>query len=194
MRVADRLVQVADGFWNAAAPGNILHVAVRRTAPDRREAFAEAQARFLELLLGRDGVGPHYELKAVKGMGSVDGITVGLTVFASDEAMASAYEALGEHEAFMAYVSTFETLASQFARSVDNTRRPGEDGGLEPPCGPSNPDIWRTRRWPARGDPARTEVQGGPLKWSGRLDSNQRPPAPKAGALPGCATPRCPPG
>jgi hypothetical protein len=27
-------------------------------------------------------------------------------------------------------------------------------------------------------------------RWSGRLDSNQRPPAPKAGALPGCATPR----
>ncbi len=28
---------------------------------------------------------------------------------------------------------------------------------------------------------------------SGRLDSNQRPPAPKAGALPDCATPRKPP-
>src|SRR5271154_1505333 len=28
------------------------------------------------------------------------------------------------------------------------------------------------------------------VNWSGRLDSNQRPPAPKAGALPGCATPR----
>ncbi len=29
--------------------------------------------------------------------------------------------------------------------------------------------------------------------WSGRLDSNQRPPAPHAGALPSCATPRpCP--
>jgi hypothetical protein len=27
-------------------------------------------------------------------------------------------------------------------------------------------------------------------KWSGRPDSNRRPPAPKAGALPGCATPR----
>ena len=26
--------------------------------------------------------------------------------------------------------------------------------------------------------------------WSGRRDSNSRPPAPKAGALPGCATPR----
>jgi hypothetical protein len=26
--------------------------------------------------------------------------------------------------------------------------------------------------------------------WSGRPDSNRGPPAPKAGALPGCATPR----
>src|SRR5580693_2914691 len=28
------------------------------------------------------------------------------------------------------------------------------------------------------------------FNWSGRRDSNSRPPAPKAGALPGCATPR----
>ena len=28
------------------------------------------------------------------------------------------------------------------------------------------------------------------LDWSGRLDLNQRPPAPHAGTLPGCATPR----
>src|ERR1700676_765762 len=27
-------------------------------------------------------------------------------------------------------------------------------------------------------------------EWSGRLDSNQRPPGPEPGALPGCATPR----
>src|ERR1044071_7658605 len=31
-------------------------------------------------------------------------------------------------------------------------------------------------------------------KWSGRLDLNQRPPAPEAGALPSCATPRPHPG
>ena len=30
-------------------------------------------------------------------------------------------------------------------------------------------------------------------KWSGREDLNLRPPAPKAGALPGCATPRTEP-
>ena len=29
------------------------------------------------------------------------------------------------------------------------------------------------------------------LQWSGRLDLNQRPLAPQASALPGCATPRC---
>ena len=34
----------------------------------------------------------------------------------------------------------------------------------------------------------RTVSEG--VDWSGRLDSNQRPSAPKADALPGCATPR----
>ena len=32
------------------------------------------------------------------------------------------------------------------------------------------------------------EITGG--EWSGRQDLNLRHPAPKAGALPGCATPR----
>jgi hypothetical protein len=31
---------------------------------------------------------------------------------------------------------------------------------------------------------------GARVSWSGRADSNRGPPAPKAGALPGCATPR----
>jgi hypothetical protein len=30
------------------------------------------------------------------------------------------------------------------------------------------------------------------VRWSGRQDLNLRPPAPKAGALPSCATPRKP--
>jgi hypothetical protein len=39
----------------------------------------------------------------------------------------------------------------------------------------------------------RREASGGHScvdRWSGRLDSNQRPPEPHSGALPGCATPR----
>lgn len=105
----------------ASSPGSILHVAVRRTAPEQQAAFVKAQSNFLALLLARDGVGPHYELKAVKGNGGIEGVTVGLTVFDNDEAMASAYESLVEDEAFSDYVATFETLASQFVRSVSNT-------------------------------------------------------------------------
>ena len=35
-------------------------------------------------------------------------------------------------------------------------------------------------------------IEHGPARWSGRRDSNSGPPAPKAGALPSCATPRHP--
>ena len=35
-----------------------------------------------------------------------------------------------------------------------------------------------------------TELRADTFFWSGRRDSNSRHPAPKAGALPGCATPR----
>src|SRR5690349_17626754 len=53
---------------------------------------------------------------------------------------------------------------------------------------------WRTGVEPAGTDIAQARCHPGVTpglgKWSGRLDSNQRPPAPKAGALPGCATPR----
>ena len=43
-----------------------------------------------------------------------------------------------------------------------------------------------------RQGPSGAESRGAPGggKWSGRADLNGRPPAPKAGALPGCATPR----
>jgi hypothetical protein len=44
--------------------------------------------------------------------------------------------------------------------------------------------------WPSRSNsPLRTSVQPS-RPWSGRQDLNLRPPAPKAGALPNCATPR----
>ncbi len=43
---------------------------------------------------------------------------------------------------------------------------------------------------PPLGWPPRLRNQSNGISWSGRLDSNQRPPAPHAGALPSCATPR----
>src|SRR5689334_1202320 len=38
--------------------------------------------------------------------------------------------------------------------------------------------------------PPRPSEERSVKRWSGRPDSNRRRPAPKAGALPGCATPR----
>ncbi len=43
---------------------------------------------------------------------------------------------------------------------------------------------------PAAARSGSVDSRRGEERWSGRLDLNQRPPAPHAGALPGCATPR----
>jgi hypothetical protein len=51
--------------------------------------------------------------------------------------------------------------------------------------------IWKTGE--NRGQTGRyrgSAVESAHYVWSGRGDLNARPPAPKAGALPGCATPR----
>ncbi|MBK9370626.1 MAG: hypothetical protein IPN01_30745 [Deltaproteobacteria bacterium] len=93
----------------------MLHVAVRRVAAQDQARHAEAQARWLSCCSSSLGGQPPRAAR-VKGMGSAGGVTAGLTVFADDEAMADAYDALSEHEAFFAYVSTFDTLASQFTR------------------------------------------------------------------------------
>ncbi len=58
---------------------------------------------------------------------------------------------------------------------------------------PGKPSSWRLR--PSVSNAPRTSLVGMipqylPTDWSGREDLNLRLPAPKAGALPGCATPR----
>ena len=60
---------------------------------------------------------------------------------------------------------------------------PGRSGG-----GSVGGDPRMSRR---RTKKALAGCQQVPEIWSERLDSNQRPPAPKAGALPNCATLRC---
>jgi hypothetical protein len=44
--------------------------------------------------------------------------------------------------------------------------------------------------WFPERDWRRTAAKTSTEVWSGRADLNRGPPAPKAGALPGCATPR----
>ena len=68
------------------------------------------------------------------------------------------------------------TYHDRIAHAGDGTRarRVGSPAGYGPEC---------PRRGPRRRLPR-------PSVWSGRGDLNPRPPAPKAGALPSCATPR----
>src|SRR5690606_547764 len=47
-----------------------------------------------------------------------------------------------------------------------------------------------SRRGPRLGSPLGATASGGRKAWSGCRDLNPGPPAPKAGALPNCATPR----
>ena len=50
--------------------------------------------------------------------------------------------------------------------------------------------LFRERGLPVRYNPSPMSPGRTPVTWSGRQDSNLRPSAPKADALPGCATPR----
>ncbi len=71
------------------------------------------------------------------------------------------------------------------------------DGTMARPVSKKNADRL-PRESPAEGSMSRADKKTGPnlqdrltsTWWSGREDSNFRPPAPHAGALPGCATPR----
>src|SRR5258705_9803444 len=55
----------------------------------------------------------------------------------------------------------------------------------------SDPQLRRLVLYPAELQARILRMAGNQSEnWSGREDSNLRPPAPKAGALPGCATPR----
>lgn len=47
-----------------------------------------------------------------------------------------------------------------------------------------------SNRWPPACKAGALPAELWPLKWSGRQDSNLRPPGPKPGALPSCATSR----
>ena len=104
-------------------------------------------------------------------------------------------------------VGTRGSCSSYGPRSAHSTpapSRPGSSSALD--AGPRPSASWRSLaaerhprgRAPRAGDhrrrqgPSGAESRGAPGggKWSGRADLNGRPPAPKAGALPGCATPR----
>ena len=102
---------------------------------------------------------------------------------------------IGAVPVFAGQLSKLIKLRAQTCERPDIERRPkpdprsircGDAGCANAPANPLEyPDTPHSARWLSVGQPA---FQAG--KWSGRRDSNSRPPVPKTGALPGCATPR----
>jgi hypothetical protein len=101
----------------AGGPGQILEVAVRRIKDPA--GFDTARKQFIEGLTRHDGVVESHELTPVKGK-DIDGITIGMTVYASREAFEKASGELMADPVTQRYFSTFDPIAIQYCVSTTN--------------------------------------------------------------------------
>ncbi len=103
----------------AAKPGQVLELAVRRVKPGQEAAFQSSRKDFVNWLNKQSGVAGSWEFKVVGGK-NIDGLTVGMSVYESQEAfqaIAGKVQALPEAGK---YFSTFEPVALQYAASTTN--------------------------------------------------------------------------
>lgn len=103
----------------AAGPGQVLEVAVRHVAEAQRAAFDIRRRQFVNLLSSQDGALESYEFKVVKG-NNIEGLTVGMTVYESQEAFQRVSGGLMEDPVTQAYFATFTPVAVQYAVSARN--------------------------------------------------------------------------
>ncbi len=103
----------------AAKPGQVLELAVRRVRPGQEGTFQTSRKAFVNWLTKQEGVAGSWEFKVVGGK-NIENLTVGMSVYESQEAfqaIASNVQALPEAGA---YFSTFEPVALQYAVSANN--------------------------------------------------------------------------
>jgi hypothetical protein len=101
----------------AAEPGQVLELAVRRVADPA--AFNAARKDFLARLDEQPGVLGSWEFRVVKGR-KTDGLTVGMTVYESQDALQTVFGALMPEPVTQAYFATFEPVAVQYAVPVSS--------------------------------------------------------------------------
>ncbi|MEQ8706747.1 MAG: hypothetical protein RIC19_22630 [Phaeodactylibacter sp.] len=103
----------------ASKPGQVLEVAVRRVKPGQEAAFDDSRKAFVSWLDQQAGLEGSWEFKVVGGQ-DTDNLTVGMSVYESQEAFqAIAQKAQSLPEAG-AYFSTFDPVALQYAVSTTN--------------------------------------------------------------------------
>lgn len=101
----------------ASGNGEILEVGIRRVKPGMEKEFNEYRRKFVGLLSSNEGVKESYEFEVVGGK-DIEGLTVGMTVYESQDAFMKVAESVMKEEITGKYFSTFEVVASQFAFST----------------------------------------------------------------------------
>ena len=103
----------------AAKPGQVLELAVRRVKPGQEGAFQTSRKGFVNWLNKQEGVTGSWEFKVVGGK-NIENLTVGISVYESQEAFQAIAAKVQSLPEAGAYFSTFEPVALQYAVSANN--------------------------------------------------------------------------
>lgn len=106
---------------NKLADGNgeVLELGIRRIKPGMEKEFHKYRKEFVEKMSTYPGVKENYEFKVVGG-NDIENLTVGMSVFESQDAFMKLLEPLQQEEITQKYFSTFDIVAGQFALSTTN--------------------------------------------------------------------------
>jgi hypothetical protein len=103
----------------AAKPGQVLELAVRRVKPGQEAAFQSSRKAFVEWLDQQEGVAGSWEFQVVGGK-DTDRLTVGISVYESQEAFQAIAQRAQSLPEAGAYFATFDPVALQYAVSTTN--------------------------------------------------------------------------
>lgn len=101
----------------AAQPGQVLELAVRKVKDGQDAAFQDSRKDFVKWLNTQEGVLGSWEFKVVGGK-DTEGLTVGMSVYESQEAFQAIAAKVQQLPEAGAYFSTFDPIALQYATSI----------------------------------------------------------------------------
>ncbi|MEL7233139.1 MAG: hypothetical protein AAFV33_12895 [Chloroflexota bacterium] len=104
----------------ARGAGEVLEVAVRAVNAGKEGAFETTRDAFVALLTSQDGAGASYEFEVLGEDEAGRNITVGMTVYESQEKFQAILGNIQQNQVTGEYFQTFVPAAAQYALSVSN--------------------------------------------------------------------------
>jgi hypothetical protein len=101
----------------AKKPGQIVELAVRKVTEDQETRFENSRKDFVNWLNTQEGVVGSWEFKLVGGK-DTEGLTVGMSVYESQDAFQAIAGKVQQLPEAGAYFSTFDPVALQYAVSI----------------------------------------------------------------------------